>query len=84
MRAYILATCLACSFAMPGVAAPADREAGVQQAEYREVYRDDYGGRRGRWGYGPDCRELRRACLYKEDLGEVGRGNCQRYRSLCR
>ena len=29
-------------------------------------------------------RELRRACLFKEDLGEVGRGNCQRYRALCR
>lgn len=47
---------------------------------------DNYGGyhhRWGRYGYGADCRELRRACLYKQELGEVGRGNCERYRRLC-
>jgi hypothetical protein len=33
---------------------------------------------------GPDCRELRAACLNKEQLGEVGEGNCRRYRRLCR
>ncbi len=38
----------------------------------------------GRSGYAPDCRALRRACLNKEELGEVGRGNCERYRRLCR
>ncbi len=38
----------------------------------------------GRSGYGPDCRTLRRSCLYKGELGEVGRGNCERYRRLCR
>jgi hypothetical protein len=31
-----------------------------------------------------DCHELRLACLHKEDLGEQGRGNCQRYREMCR
>lgn len=36
------------------------------------------------YGYGHvDCHELRLACLHKEDLGEQGRGNCQRYRQLC-
>jgi hypothetical protein len=30
------------------------------------------------------CDELRRACLHKEELGEQGRGNCQRYRHFCR
>jgi hypothetical protein len=33
---------------------------------------------------GPDCRELRAACLNKERLGETGEGNCRRYRRLCR
>ncbi|ACL61290.1 hypothetical protein [Methylobacterium nodulans] len=30
------------------------------------------------------CRELRQACLHKEELGEQGAGNCRRYRRLCR
>ena len=33
---------------------------------------------------GVDCRELRLACLNKEQLGEQGEGNCRRYRRLCR
>ena len=37
-----------------------------------------YGG-----GGGADCRELRAACLHKEELGETGMGNCRRYRELC-
>jgi hypothetical protein len=32
---------------------------------------------------GADCRELRAACMHKEELGETGMGNCQRYRELC-
>jgi hypothetical protein len=32
---------------------------------------------------GGDCRELRAACMHKEELGEVGMGNCRRYRELC-
>ncbi len=43
-------------------------------------YRHGY----GRYGYAPDCRTLRQACLKKGELGEVGRGNCERYRRLCR
>ena len=30
------------------------------------------------------CRELRAACMHKEELGEEGMGNCRRYRSMCR
>ena len=30
------------------------------------------------------CQELRSACLNKERLGEVGEGNCRRYRETCR
>nr|WP_132256117.1 hypothetical protein [Methylobacterium segetis] len=45
----------------------------------------------GRRGYeerrrGPSrevCRELRRACMHKEELGEEGAGNCRRYRRTC-
>jgi hypothetical protein len=32
---------------------------------------------------GDDCRELRLACLHKDELGEQGQGNCQRYREIC-
>ncbi|ACB97370.1 conserved hypothetical protein (plasmid) [Beijerinckia indica subsp. indica ATCC 9039] len=38
----------------------------------------------GRSAWHPNCGELRRACLYKEELGEEGRGNCERYRHFCR
>jgi hypothetical protein len=27
---------------------------------------------------------LRNACIYKESRGEVGEGNCRRYREECR
>lgn len=30
-----------------------------------------------------DCTTLRQACLMKNPLGEVGQGNCQRYRERC-
>jgi hypothetical protein len=36
-----------------------------------------------REGYGADCRDLREACLRKNELGEEGRGNCRRYREIC-
>jgi hypothetical protein len=32
---------------------------------------------------GRRCEELRRACVYKEELGEQGQGNCRRYRQYC-
>jgi hypothetical protein len=34
------------------------------------------------WG-GGRCERLRRACQYKEERGEVGEGNCRRYREEC-
>jgi hypothetical protein len=34
-------------------------------------------------GGGRECRELRAACMHKEELGEQGQGNCQRYREVC-
>jgi hypothetical protein len=54
-----------------------------------EPVADDYDGshngyqRGNRYG-GGQCRELRQACLHKEELGEQGMGNCRRYRELCR
>jgi len=44
------------------------QEALVQPAQY--------------WG-GGRCERLRRACVYKEERGEVGEGNCRRYREEC-
>src|SRR5262245_55175664 len=35
------------------------------------------------YGRGDRCERLRRACVYKEDRGEVGEGNCRRYRQEC-
>src|SRR5262245_19719865 len=29
------------------------------------------------------CARLRRACEYKEERGQVGEGNCRRYRNEC-
>jgi len=35
------------------------------------------------YGQGRHCERLRRACIYKEERGEVGEGNCRRYRAEC-
>src|SRR5215470_870579 len=32
---------------------------------------------------GRHCERLRRACIYKEERGELGEGNCRRYRAEC-
>jgi hypothetical protein len=40
--------------------------------------RDQEGSRR------QDCEELRRACEHKNELGELGEGNCRRYRQTCK
>ena len=40
------------------------------------IQKTDY--RRGRY-----CERLRRACVYKEERGEQGEGNCRRYRREC-
>lgn len=45
--------------------------------------RRGYYEERRRGGYREMCRELRRACMYKEELGEEGAGNCRRYRRTC-
>jgi hypothetical protein len=38
----------------------------------------------GRYFMRMGVRNLRQACLHKEELGEEGMGNCQRFRRMCR
>ena len=79
MRTVLNAIVLAAGLGLAGVsnatAAPVD--SGVRGADVLEsiVEKVHY---RGRY-----CERLRRACVYKEERGEVGEGNCRRYRSEC-
>ena len=49
----------------------------------RGEWREGRGDGPGR-GQGAMCRELRLACLNKDQLGERGEGNCRQYRETCR
>ena len=86
MRTYVLAI-LAAALIVPPTSAfsqvdvevgPGGVYVGPRHRHYDDGYHqgDRYGGAR--------CRELRQACLHKEELGEQGMGNCRRYRELCR
>lgn len=44
---------------------------------------EDRGEGPGR-GQSAMCRELRQACLNRDQLGERGEGNCRQYREVCR
>ena len=73
--AMILAAGLGLASVSNAVAAPggADvRGAGFPEGLVEQV---QYGR-----GY---CDRLRRACIYKEERGEAGEGNCRRYRQEC-
>jgi hypothetical protein len=73
--AAILATGLGLASAASSVAAPVGvdlRGAGVSENTVEQV----------QWG-GRNCERLRRACIYKYERGEVGEGNCRRYREEC-
>jgi hypothetical protein len=76
MRSIVLGTMIATGmsiFALSGAsAAPLTREGiaaqgVIEQAQYESRY----------------CRRLRRACQNKDVRGEVGEGNCRRYRREC-
>jgi len=89
MRAYVLAVATAALFALPTSVAfsQVDVEVGPEGFYVGPGYHRDYDGgyyRGDRHYGGGQCRELRLACLHKEELGEQGMGNCQRYRELCR
>jgi hypothetical protein len=68
MRRYILAIATAALFAAP-IAAFSEG-----------IYIGPGGVRVG----GGRCAEMRQACLRKNELGEQGMGNCERYRAMCR
>jgi len=81
MRKYALALSAAALFAFPALAWSQGVEVGPGGIRVHPGYDHPYHGRSvGRW----NCHELRRACLNKEELGEEGQGNCQRYRHFCR
>jgi len=46
-------------------------------------WRDREWRRERYYRHGGYCERLRRACVYKHERGEVGEGNCRRYRSEC-
>ena len=81
MRTCILAIATAALFAIPTAAFSEDIQIGPGGVKigpsygHHRLYNRDEGGR---------CAELRQACLHKEQLGEQGMGNCQRYRTVCR
>jgi hypothetical protein len=80
MRTILSAIVLVAGFGLAGVAtataAPVD--SGARSGDVLESIVEKVHYRRGRY-----CERLRRACVYKEERGEVGEGNCRRYRSEC-
>ena len=80
MRGYALAIAAAAIVLIPSAAFSQAVEIGPRGIEIAPAYPYYH----GRSSWRPNCGELRRACLYKEELGEQGQGNCQRYRRLCR
>jgi hypothetical protein len=77
VRTYALAIVAAALFAVPVSAfSQAIIEVGPRGG-------DAWVALEGRSVWRPGCMELRKACLHKEELGEQGQSNCQRYRRMC-
>lgn len=76
MRIYALAIAAAAILAFPASAFSQAVEIGAGRV-------DAEGLQHGRSAAHADCRELRKACLTKEELYEQGQGNCRRYRQTC-
>jgi hypothetical protein len=87
MRNYLLAIATAVFFAAPTYALSQEFDLGpggvMVGPGYHHRYHEDYERQEGRYGHRGQCRELRAACMHKEELGEVGQGNCRRYREVC-
>jgi hypothetical protein len=66
----VLVAMAALAVAPPAFAAPASRPVRVGSPIVQHV----------QGGY---CETLRRACLYRRELGEQGQGNCRRYQQEC-
>jgi hypothetical protein len=84
MRSYALAIATAALFALPPSAFSQGVEFGPGGIRIDPGYPGYYHGRSVYRRGGGECRELRQACLHKEELGEEGQGNCRRYRQVCR
>jgi hypothetical protein len=76
MQAMIGAIVLATGLGFAGVSSPAGTPVNARGPQETLVEQVQY----DRGGY---CERLRRACIYKEERGEVGEGNCRRYRAEC-
>src|SRR5262245_53399683 len=74
MRKIIVALCMAFGLALAGhsAASAAPGASGLSVGD--SVTKVQYAGY---------CERLRRACVYKDERGEWGRGNCHRYRTEC-
>ena len=83
MRRYIIAAATAALFAIPTAALSLEVDVGPGGVRVGHGYHGYHRGYYNRYG-GGRCGELRQACLHKGELGEVGMGNCQRYRAMCR
>ena len=85
MRTYAIAIATAALFATPTYAFSQELEFGPGGVRIEPGFHEHHheGRHEGRASYGGQCRELRAACMHKEELGEEGLGNCRRYRELC-
>jgi hypothetical protein len=82
MRHRVLAACAGIALLMAPIAVSAQ---GIEIGPGGVRIDDGRGRERGR-ERGSDreiCRELRQACMHKEELGERGQGNCREYREQC-
>jgi hypothetical protein len=89
MRTYILAIILAIAiaalFAIPTTAFSEsinDRGVRIGHSYHHHRLYNRYEGLYDRYE-SERCRELRPACMHKEELGELGTGSCRRFRELC-
>jgi hypothetical protein len=80
---FALALGVAAFFALPTSGFSQDVEIGPGGVQINPGY-GYHQGYHHRHYEGVDCRELRAACMHKEELGEQGQGNCHRYRQMCR
>jgi hypothetical protein len=76
MRTVLLSLGIGLIGVSAGLAAPGGRLVQDATARGAIVQQVQY------WS-GGRCERLRRACIYKEQRGEVGEGNCRRYRAEC-
>ena len=97
MRAYILAAAAAALFVVPTYAFSQEIHIGPGGVSVGPGYHSDRYYDRHEGGPGPGyhghrlynryegsrCRDLRAACMHKDELGEQGMGNCRRYRANC-